>query len=208
MYDEYEQSKRVYKKAVKDAKCNNKCACVSRLLDAWNRRDNKRFWCCWKKVGKKTEATNLLNPNLFIDIFQNNFIDSKNNAQAFKSFNDKRIACNDNIIQFGVEEIEKAVNSLNKSQACDCNGLNLYNILCAHPAIYMSLKKLFSIMLQFSIVPEAFGHSVITPVVKNKNKSINDISNYRPISINSIICTIFEACVIVHIEPVLTLHIN
>ena len=36
----------------------------------------------------------------------------------------------DNIIQFGVEEIEKAVNSLNKSQTCDCNGFNLY-LVCS-----------------------------------------------------------------------------
>ena len=162
----------------------------------------------WKKVGKKTEATYLLNPNSFVDIFQNNFINSKNNAQAFKSFNDKHVVCNDNIIQFGIEEIEKAVNSLNKSQACDCNGLNLFNILHAHPAIYVSLKKLFKIMLQFSIVPEAFGHSVITPVVKNKNRSINDANNYRPFSIFSIICKVFEACVLVHIEPMLTWHVN
>ena len=72
----------------------------------------------------------------------------------------------DNIFPgFTVLEIEEAVNSLNKSQAYDCNGLNLYNILYAHPAIYVSLKKLFNIMLQFSIIPEAFEHSVITPVV-------------------------------------------
>ena len=63
-------------------------------------------------------------------------------------------------------------------------------------------------MLQFSIVPEACRHSVITPVVKNKNKSINDASNYKPVSIISIICNIFEACVLVHIEPMLTSHIN
>ena len=112
------------------------------------------------------------------------------------------------IIKFGVEEIEKAVNSLNKSQACDYNGLNLYNILYAHPTIYVSLKKLFNIMLQFSIVPDAFRHGVITPVVKNKNNSINDASNYRPVSIISIVCKIFEACVLVYIEPMLISHIN
>ena len=112
------------------------------------------------------------------------------------------------IIKFGVEEIEKAVNSINKSQACDYNGLNLYNILYAHPTIYVSLKKLFNIMLQFSIVPYAFRQGVITPVVKNKNNSINDASNYRPVSIISIVCKIFEACVLVHIEPMLISHIN
>ena len=107
-----------------------------------------------------------------------------------------------------LRKFEKAVNSLNKSQTSDCNGLNLYNILYVHSAIYVSLKKLFNIMLQFSIVLEAFGHSVIAPVVKNKNKSINDASNYRPVRIISNICKIFEACVLIHIEPMPTSHIN
>ena len=61
-----------------------------------------------KRKSKKTKATNILNPNSFVNIFQNNFIDFKNNAQAFKSFNNKCVASNDNIMQFGVEEIKKS----------------------------------------------------------------------------------------------------
>ena len=107
-----------------------------------------------EKVDKKTDITNLLNPNSFVDMFRNNFIDSKNNTQAFKNFNDIRVKSNDNIIQFGDREIEKTTRSLNKFQACDCNGLTLDNIMRAHRVIYVSLKKLFNVML----LPEAFVH--------------------------------------------------
>ena len=67
-----------------------------------------------ERVDMKNEITYLLNPNSFVDIFQNNFIDSKNNTKlAFKSFNDIRVASNDDITQFRVEGIEKATKRLN-----------------------------------------------------------------------------------------------
>ena len=47
-----------------------------------------------------------------------------------------------------------------------------------------------------------------TKVSNNSFYAENDASNYRPVSIISIICKIFEACVLVHIESMLTSHIN
>ena len=67
--------------------------------------------------------------------------------------------------------------------------LRNYLILCCSLALYQKLLG-------------------IKPVVKNKNKSINDASNYRPVRIISITSKIFDACELVHIEPMLTLHIN
>ena len=51
-------------------------------------------------------------------------------------------------------------------------------------------------MLQCGIVSNDFDHSIITPVIKNIDKSCNDANNYRPVSIISIFCKTFEACVI------------
>ena len=47
----------------------------------------------------------------------------------------------------------------------------------AHCTIYVPFKKLFNVILQFAIETEAFERRVITPVVQNKNKSLNDANN-------------------------------
>ena len=44
----------------------------------------------------------------------------------------------------------------------------LLNILSfAHPALVVHLSLLFTILLKHSVVPDAFGRSVIIPLVKN-----------------------------------------
>ena len=63
-------------------------------------------------------------------------------------------------------------------------------------------------MLKFGVVPQQFGCSVVSPLVKNKDKSVNDASNYRPISIISIASKIFEACLFARIESKLVTHPN
>ena len=110
-------------------------------------------------------------------------------------------------VLFSIEEIECAVNSLKQSQSGYCNNL-IRNILYSHHAIYVILKMLFNKMLRYiSIVSNSFGHSIITLVIKNRDKSC-DANNYRPIDIISILCKIFEACVLKHIDLLLNNHSN
>jgi hypothetical protein len=211
VYDEYMNCKRMYKKAVKQAKHNDKWAYNDRLLDAWYAKDTKQFWNHLKARSSQPVA-NVLHPDSFVTVFRNNFIDSADNVAAVNEFNSMRVRkMNEEgveVIKLSVEEVEKAVRSLNLSQSHDCNNLNVLHVLYSNPAIYVALKLLFNSMLQFGIVPKGFGCSVITPVIKSKDKSVNDAANYRPVSVISIVSKIFEACLLVTMEPMLVSHSN
>ena len=67
----------------------------------------------------------------------------------------------------------------------------MLHILFARPAIYTVLNILFCYMLRISLTPKGFGLSVVTSVIKNKNTSVNDVNNYRPVSIIPIIAKLF-----------------
>ena len=55
-------------------------------------------------------------------------------------------------------------------------------------------------MLLLGIVPERFGHSVITPVIKIYKKSFNDSSNYRLVNIVPIVAKVFESVLVSYID--------
>ena len=80
--------------------------------------------------------------------------------------------CNSNL-ELLVFDIENATKRLNLSNTLDCDFLNARHILYAHLSIYILLKLLYHNrpMLLLGIVPERFGHSVITPVIKSYDKS-------------------------------------
>ena len=63
-------------------------------------------------------------------------------------------------------------------------------------------------MLLLGIVPERFGHSVITPVIKSYNKSFDDSSNYRPINIVPVEAKSFESVPVSFIDKYVTTHKN
>ena len=50
-------------------------------------------------------------------------------------------------------------------------------------------------MMQHSHGPSKMGLSFVLSTLKNKAKSTNDITNYRPISIMPLISKIFEKCI-------------
>jgi hypothetical protein len=93
-----------------------------------------------------------------------------------------------------VEDIENGVRSLRCSKSLDCNNLCINHILFSHPVVYSCIALLFNVMIKHGYVPSNMGLSVIHQIVKN-NKSVHDISNYRPISILPILTKVFESYV-------------
>ena len=109
---------------------------------------------------------------------------------------------------FDVENIGKAVNDMSLSVALDCEKLCIMHLLYAHPAVTSCLSRLYKAIVIHEYVPERFGLSVINPIVNNSMKSVNDISNYRPISIMPIISKVFEKYIGYVLKPYFVFHDN
>ena len=111
-------------------------------------------------------------------------------------------------LSFSVEEVEKAVLALNNSSALDSDGVNVWLLNYAHPAIYMLLRTLYNKIIQLGMVPYKFCRGIILPVVKNASNSLNDLFNYRPVSIIFIIAKTFESLVSLKFGHLFTTHVN
>jgi hypothetical protein len=99
------------------------------------------------------------------------------------------------INEFNVEDIESCANELHLKKARDRNELTIEHIIFAHPLIYCHLKHLFMLIFKHGHVPSEFKIGVITPVIKDKKKDVNDVDNYRPVTIISVISKLFEMCI-------------
>ena len=58
-------------------------------------------------------------------------------------------------------------------------------------SIISPLTKLFNLSLQLKQLPNVWKEALITPIFKKKG-SAQDVTNYRPISITSVICKDME----------------
>ena len=77
----------------------------------------------------------------------------------------------------------------------------MFHVLLVYPAIHGCLALLFNAMNIHGYVHNQLGLSLVIPTLKCSTKSINDIDNYKPISIMPVKYKVFEKCIANIIEP-------
>ena len=65
-------------------------------------------------------------------------------------------------------------------------------MLFAHPSVVLHLQLLFRMILQHGFVPRSFGSGISIPLIKDKTGNLNDVDNYRAITLSSVISKLFE----------------
>lgn len=66
----------------------------------------------------------------------------------------------------------------------------------------------YSLCVSHSYLPSNFMKTVVVPVVKNKTGDLADKSNYRPISLATVIAKVFDAMLNTQLNKYVTLHDN
>jgi len=89
------------------------------------------------------------------------------------------------------ELVSLCIHKLALGKACSPDDLSVEHILYAHrrTPVLCFVSHDFRTSLY---VPAAFGVGTIVPLVKDKSKNLNDIDNYRPITLIPAISKIFE----------------
>ena len=95
---------------------------------------------------------------------------------------------------------------LKLNSAAGLDGLQAEHIRFAHDIIYLHISILFNLCLTHSFLPDSCILSCITLVTKNQQADADVCSNYRPITVISIISKLFEHLILnkINIKSFLT----
>ena len=117
----------------------------------------------WSIRNPIVEQRGIFSPDEFAKSFNDNVIDSNNLSHLVDIFVcDIKENMNDDYYDvISVSEIDEAVKSLKLSKAYDYNCLTVEHVVNAHPALCVALKYLFNAILQYGVVSNDFGLSLI-----------------------------------------------
>jgi Reverse transcriptase (RNA-dependent DNA polymerase) len=103
-----------------------------------------------------------------------------------------------------VELIESCISKLALGKACGPDELSAEHLVHAHPSVVVALCQLFRLIIAHRYVPEGFGQGTIVPLVKDKSHNLNDVDNYRAITLIPIVSKVFESVILKLCEHVFT----
>jgi len=90
--------------------------------------------------------------------------------------------------------IDNCVKKLKVGKACGPDDIGAEHILYAHPVLIMHLQTLLKFILCHRFVPNSFGIGVTIPLVKDKTGNINDVNNYRGVTLSPVISELLALC--------------
>ena len=93
---------------------------------------------------------------------------------------------------FSRDDIVKSLNNLKSDKVDYIYGVSSNHFLNSTPLLIDRLTVLFNLILTHGITHKKLNSSIIVPIRKSNSISPNDSGNYRAISINTILCKIFE----------------
>lgn len=211
VYQEMSDSRRVFKAKLKWCQNHQDQIRLDALAEKHSKGDFRGFW---QATGKENAR-----PSLPVSIDGVN--DPKEIANVFKShFSVKSplgparevldADMNKQVVgtTFRAKDVTKAIKLISKGKSPGHDGLSIEHLQHAGPHISRVLALFYSLCVSHSYLPDDFMKTVVVPVVKNKTGDVADKSNYRPISLATVIAKVFDGLLNTQLNRYVALHDN
>ena len=94
------------------------------------------------------------------------------------------------------EEIRDICKDLKLGKATGCDSLQHEHLRYAGPAVYVIIAMLFNTIMQMEYIPKSFRKSVNIPLFKGGDKDNMDRNNFRGISLQGILCKVYDCMIL------------
>ncbi|KAL0852559.1 hypothetical protein ABMA27_016978 [Loxostege sticticalis] len=197
IYNKMRDSKRYFKAKVKYVQNNE--SQIKLDIIAQNHRTNnfKEFW----------KNTNKLNPKLSIpasvagksdpieiaNAFGNHFkVVPEGGAQFNLAMFDAESSVGNLTVRFTAREVDSIIRGMARGKSPGHDELSIEHLKYAGVHLPRVLSLLFNLCVSHCYLPEDVMFTVVVPIIKNKLGDASDLSNYRPISLATVIAKVLD----------------
>ncbi len=179
------------------------------LVEKLVKNHNKKAF--WSKIKNHNNRMNgKTNVNINIDLLEKHYfnifsIDEEDNLNEFQKNVKKGVINYENSIniqeiyknEIVIPDVKLAFKESKNSKSKGFDGLSpyLFNKSICNKEIE-NICIMFNLILKTGVFPKNFNLSIIKPIVKNNEKSNQDINNIRPISVSNALSQLFELIIL------------
>ena len=112
-------------------------------------------------------------------------------------------------ISINLNNVNEAIKKTISSNVCGNDGISSRMIKnCNENFIASTILFFYRYIFKYGVIPTDLNITHIIPIIKDKNKSINDIDNLRPISISNTLAQVFERLLLMNMDKINNTHPN
>lgn len=145
---------------------------------------------------------------------------AKDIANMFKEYFSVKTSCSGNMdlqmpddrtgndfqVRFSAKDITKVLKEMKRGKSPGHDYLSVEHLQFAGPHLPRCLSMLFNLCISHSYLPEGMMKTLVVPIIKNKTGDISDKTNYRPVSLATIIARVFDGLLSVQLDKCLQIH--
>ena len=132
-----------------------------------------------------------------------NVVNNSDSSEMYRGMCKDRGSSNDRIPLVNCGEVLVAINGLSANKSPGLDGLSSEHLKFADRQLSIILSVLTTATFSHGHNPEVILKSVILPIIKDKNKRINDKDNYRPICLPNVFTKVIEQILLKRLHPFL-----
>ena len=195
-------SRSKFKYALRKCKRDKKTVIADNIAEKLCQKDSRDFWknikqMTNKKVKLPTNIDGVHGDNDIVSMWKEHYatifnsVENSSCDQAHSDLFNTNIAF-DNGMTVDLFEMKAVIDDLACNKSPGLDGLSSEHFKFAHSRLPALLSTLVTSIVVHGHVPESMNESVIVPIIKDKNKRVNDKRNYRPICLSNICSKIIE----------------
>lgn len=151
-------------------------------------------------VGGKTEPEEIAN------LFKDNFIVKSPLGPSRSVLDIETIV--ERKTQITVKDISLTIDSMSKGKSPGHDGLSIEHLKYAGSHLPRVLFLLYNLCVSHSYLPDKMLRTIVVPIVKNKTADLSDLTNYRPISLATVISKVFDSVLNTQLNKYVKHHDN
>jgi exonuclease III len=109
-------------------------------------------------------------------------------------------------VRFSAKNVTSVIKNMVRGKSPGHDDLSIEHLKCAGVHLSRVLAMFFNLCICHNYLPDELMYTVVVPILKNKTGDVSDVTNYRPISLATVIAKVLDRLLDQHLEKHLNLH--
>lgn len=200
------ESRKFFKSRLKYCQNNQEQIRMDSLASKHRSHKFKKFWKDTKSLNGKTglpvSVEGVSDPKCIANIFKDCFSLGSCSPPVLNA----DIPTIKKPIRFSASDVAAIIRNMKSGKSPGFDGLSIEHLRCAGVHLFRVLGLLFTMCLHHSYIPHDLMRTVVVPVVKRSVEDLSNKTNYRPISLATVIAKVFDGLLNKQLQMVVALQ--